>query len=174
MSKAKTLVSVKQTSSGVDALSKAFEKLKRSAIYVGIANDSSKNDREETPIKNSELGWIHERGSPSSNIPARPFLEPGVLSVKDDIKKKMEMAASAMLDGNESEAEAVLSSIASDSAEAVRNYVRKNNSSFAPLASSTLAQRLRKNEKARGGSDITILMDTNQLLRAVDGVVVKE
>lgn len=174
MSKAKTLVSVKQTSSGVDALSKAFEKLKRSAIYVGIANDSSKNSRKDSSIKNADLGWIHERGSPASNIPARPFLEPGVLSVKDDMKSGMQAAARAMLDGNESEAEAILQRNAMRAADAVRNYVRKNNSSFAPLAPSTLAQRLRKNKKAGGGSGITILMDTQSLTRAVDGVVVKE
>lgn len=50
-------------------------------VLVGITKDT--NERAEGNIGNAALGYIHETGSPVSNIPARPFLYPGVKGSQD-------------------------------------------------------------------------------------------
>lgn len=49
-------------------------------VLIGIP--MSTTERPDGEITNAELGYIHEYGAPEANIPARPFLIPGVESVK--------------------------------------------------------------------------------------------
>jgi hypothetical protein len=56
-----------------------IEQLTKSELFVGIPEDSLR----DTDITNSALGYIHEFGSPANNIPARPFLYPGIEKATD-------------------------------------------------------------------------------------------
>lgn len=162
--------------SGMKALEKRLKEMQTTAAYVGIANDSEKNQRKDgEPITNSDLGFIHEFGSPVNGIPPRPFLVPGVMSRKAEIKAELKSAAELLIKGEEEQAYKILERTAFKSADAVRSYVLKNQGSFVPLSPSTISAREKKIAKVGGqAGKITILMDTNQLMRAVDGVVVKE
>ena len=71
-------VTVKKTVSKDEDVAKAMASLAKTHILVGIASGSKGDARTDGGPKNHELGFIHEYGSPSSNIPARPFLIPGV------------------------------------------------------------------------------------------------
>lgn len=171
---AKTILSVEHKVKKSKDLKKAFEDMMRSSIYVGIANDSSKNSRKDgAPITNAQLGYIHERGSPAANIPPRPFLEPGVKSAKEKIEKGLERAAKMAISGDEKGFEAQMERVALSSASAVKGYMRSGE--FAPLSETTVRKRLEKIKKSGGtGSAIKPLIDTASLLNAIDGVVVKE
>ena len=69
---------VKKTADRVSAMKRAVQALAKSHVLVGIPADESDNSRDDGTITNSELGFIHEFGAPEANIPARPFLVPGV------------------------------------------------------------------------------------------------
>lgn len=172
--RSKPILSIKHEVSGSKALEKALAEIKRTAIYVGIANDSEKNKRKDgAPITNAQLGFIHEFGSPAANIPARPFLVLGVESVKDKIGADLGKAAKAALKGNESEFNERLTKTATDAAVAVRLYVK--NGDFVSLAPSTIKARQKKIDAVGGeGNTIKPLMDTNDMISAVSGVVFKE
>ncbi len=176
MSKAKPIVTVSHSVRGSKAFEKALKEMVKTAAYVGIAKGSERDTRSDNSgIANSDLGFVHEFGSPAAGIPARPFLEPGVESVKEQVKEKMGEAAKAMLNGDKNGFEGTLTRMATDAAEAVREYVKDNQGTFEPLAASTKRARERKIKKVGGSAgDVKILMDTNSLMRAVDGVVVKE
>lgn len=157
-----------------EMLQKAFDRMKRTAIYVGIpsgADDDKRDDGE--PITNSELGYIHEFGSPSANIPARPFLKPGVQSNEGTLRKRMRKAAVEAMRGNEDAFSEQMERAALGAAVAVQEYMREGE--FAPLAPSTVRQRIRKIKKL-GSTDMTIkpLIDTGSLRQAITGVVVEE
>nr|DAV51111.1 MAG TPA: virion morphogenesis protein [Caudoviricetes sp.] len=170
---AKTILSVEHKVKKSKNLKKAFEDIMRSSIYVGIANDSSKNGRKDGAPTNAQLGYIHERGSPAANIPPRPFLEPGVKSAKEKIEKGLERAAKMAMSGDEKGFEAQMERVALSSASAVKGYMRSGE--FAPLSETTIRKRLEKIKKSGGtGSVIKPLIDTASLLNAIDGVVVKE
>lgn len=47
-------------------------------VLIGIPEDYELNLRSDSNLNNSEIGYIHEYGSPATNLPERPFLEPGV------------------------------------------------------------------------------------------------
>lgn len=47
-------------------------------VLIGIPEDYDLNIRNDSNLNNSDIGYIHEYGSPATNLPARPFLEPGV------------------------------------------------------------------------------------------------
>lgn len=60
-------------------------------VLVGIPESTA--ERGDTKINNAMLGYIHEFGSPARNIPARPFLLPGVRSIKDKAAIILKVAA---------------------------------------------------------------------------------
>ena len=68
------------TKDKVNAVVGSITKLVGKQVLVGIpeANGSRQDPEESAPVTNAALGYIHEFGSPRANIPARPFLIPGV------------------------------------------------------------------------------------------------
>lgn len=176
MTRSSAFVSISHTVRGSKSFEKALKEAARTAMYVGIASGSKGDKRsDESGISNSQLGFVHEFGSPAANIPARPFLVPGVKSVMGDVKAQMADATRALLKKDGDGFQSTLERCALSTADAVREYVMQNQASFVPLSGKTLKSREKKIAKVGGTPDkITILMDTNSLLRAVDGVVVKE
>ncbi len=68
-------------------------------VLVGIP-DSAPEREEDTPLSNAQIGYILDNGSPKANIPARPFLVPGVENVQPEIVDEFRSGAKAALDGN--------------------------------------------------------------------------
>jgi hypothetical protein len=71
---------VKKIVDRAEELIKAVNELTTSDVLVGIPKKN--NARRDSPIGNAALARIHEFGSPAQNIPARPFLYPGVKRIR--------------------------------------------------------------------------------------------
>lgn len=172
--RSKPILSIKHEISGSKALEKVLAEIKRTSIYVGIANDSEKNKRKDgAPITNAQLGFIHEFGSPAANIPSRPFLVPGVESIKAELSEDLGEAAKSALKGDESGFEKRMEKASLDAAEAVKSYMKGGD--FAPLAPATIKARQKKIKAVGGvGSSIKPLIDTADLLGSISGIVTKE
>lgn len=149
-----------------------IESLGNERVLVGIPASESYRRPEPgeppsaTPINNADLGYIHEMGSPAANIPARPFLVPGVQSARERLGGLYESAARAILAGRvatASEAHARAGLIAS---AAVKTKITEG--PFTPLAPLTLANR-----KRRGRTGTRPLIDTGQLRNAITYVIRK-
>lgn len=163
-------------------LNAALKKLQKSAIYVGIAEGSKRDKRDDPNVTKSPdnhlLGFVHENGSPANNIPPRPFLVPGIEHSSQVIVAGMKRAIKQALNGNEKDSAESLEQTAIRAASAVKNYMQT--ASFEPLKPETIANRnrsrqtigKRKNEKL--GIAIKPLINTGQLRNAIDGVVVEE
>lgn len=90
-----------------DAVLKSMRELEWLAVLVGVPDDGEratqdgKNARAETQaINNAALAMIHNDGSPARNIPARPFMAPGIAAARSDIVRCFRDAAKAALGGN--------------------------------------------------------------------------
>lgn len=113
-------------------------------VLVGIPTDKGARkadpaDPDGGAMTNAQLGYIHETGSPTRNIPARPFLKPGVRKARKAITDQLRAAALAALDGNEGGVRTAYNKaglIAQNSARA--QFV---DGDLAPLAESTLDKR---------------------------------
>lgn len=144
----------------------ALRALQRDVVLVGIpADESSRND--DAPIGNASIGYIQENGSPVNNIPARPFLVPGVQSVADRCAELMAAGAAEMLDGGAAAIEKANNKAGLVAQAAVKNTLRAGEG-FPPLADATLAAR-----KRAGFTGTKPLIWTGQLLNSITYVIRK-
>lgn len=146
------------TKDNVPGFLAAVKRMTQDQVLVGIP--SSTTERPGSPITNAALGYIHEFGSPRANIPARPFLYPGILSVQDQISTQLHNAGKQALGGDPDATTAALQGVGMIAASAVQKKI--TDGPFAPLAPSTLAAR-----KQRGVTRTNPLMDTGALRRSI-------
>lgn len=146
-------------------LLKSVKLLTERQVLVGVPD--VKADREDKGINNAALAYIHDQGSPAQNIPARPFLGPGIKDAKLEIQRRLEQVAKIALRGAiRQDIERGLSAVGMTAQSAVRNRITKG--PFAVLKPATLAARRR-----RGRRGTKPLIDTGQLRNSITYVVRK-
>ena len=162
---------IKSEGKGLDDLKKRLEFLKHHKLMIGIpekksARKGKKSARKGGDITNVALAFIHTNGSPRRGIPPRPFLEPGLVKTGalDRISTLMGEAARAAVNGQQSEAHALMESAAQEGADSVQEYILAGVSPG--LAESTRAAKARK----KSTKDVP-LVDTSSMLKSIVGVV---
>jgi hypothetical protein len=107
-----------------------------------------------TDLSMHELGMVHEYGSPTRNIPARPFIGPPIADNVDKYKKIMRKQAARLLFRRTSLHNAL--SLVGEAGKAdIQKYMLSAN--FKPLAASTI--------EAKGSSKP--LIDSGQMRNAI-------
>jgi len=162
---------------------KSITALTSKKVLIGIPGENAeRNDGSE--MNNPTLGYIHEFGSPANNIPARPFLNPGVKDSKNEWLIRLKKAAEAALNGDKSKVEMEMMDAGSIASTASKLIITSG--VLQPLADSTLKARSRKGDKgaiaelasrASGNSPGTDLakplIDTSGLLNSITYVIRK-
>lgn len=165
------------TKNNVAKVMASIAELTSTRVMVGIPSTNA--GRRSGAINNAALGYIHENGAPEVNIPARPFLIPGVRSVQPQIEAGLKAAGTMALQGRGPAAvSAQFDRIGLAAASAVKNTL--NAGVPPPLAKSTLQARARRGRKgaimelerraqgAAPGTDLAKpLVDTGQLRNAI-------
>lgn len=90
-------MSVTLTIDRMHLLRQAMSVLDNGSVLIGIPDDSEKNHRNDTPETNSEIAFTNEFGEPAENIPARPFLIPGVNNAMEKNERIMLKGAQEVL-----------------------------------------------------------------------------
>jgi len=180
---------VVHTVSGTPDLMGAIMALTKSEVLVGIPKEKAARGGE--PVNNAQLAYIHEFGSPANNIPARPFIHPGIRKAKQQIIGLMRSGAeSAIRNQDRQAATTILEKVGMVARNAVVREITNPSPPFAPLQPSTIRARLRKTAggrrklrdlKKRGtdlyawgaAGNIKPLIDTAQLRAAITYVVRK-
>lgn len=146
---------------------KSIHELVKKEVLIGIPeSEDARNQRgaDGSPLGNAAIGYIQETGSPSNNLPARPFLVPGVHDALNPATAKLKAGATKALDGQRDAGEKSMHAAGLIAQNAVR---AKINSGVPPaLAESTLAGRRR-----RGRTGTVPLIDTGQLRNSITYVV---
>lgn len=186
---------VSVTSDIVNRVTESIKKLTGFQVLVGIpeANGARDNDEDSGPVTNAALGYIHEFGAPASNIPARPWLIPGVRKSARDYIPQLRGAAAAALDGKPDIVERSLRMAGILAAQGAKHEMATGN--FVPLKPETVrarqysrgTQSKRKSEiqylnlirqgvspsTAQLATGIRPLINTRQLFNSVTYVVTK-
>jgi len=160
---------VKMTEDHVRQVLRTIQALAQKQVLIGIPDATT--DRENGgAVTNAELGYLHEFGSPSNNIPARPFLIPGVTKSNPAAAVLLRQGAEKALDASTQPdgqtgkpVDASLDRAGLLASNAVKRLFTDDNG-WAPNAPSTSAQK---------GSDRP-LIDTGQMRRAITYAVVKK
>lgn len=188
--KSRVTVTVDKVNKVVDALNS----LTRKQVLVGIPEEATVRDDEEgevQPITNAALGYIHEFGAPGANIPARPFLIPGVKKSIFKYMPHLKGAARAALDGNKGAVDRELAVAGLEAEMGAKHEIHTGD--FVPLKPATIRNRRRgrgtksrreaeeaylemvKNgvspAEAQETAGIRPLIDTGQLSNAITSVV---
>lgn len=155
-------------------------------VLVGFPSDTTERKAEvgDEPT-NAALGYIHDNGMPEQNIPARPFMEPGMKRAIGKVEELAQRTARAALSGAPNSATMVeqgLHSMGLVAQAAIRGVI--NEGIAPPLANATLRARAAKGRKGAkqelanraagkppGMSLAKPLVDTGQLRNAVNYVI---
>lgn len=158
------------------AISAALRDLSRRRVLVGVpAANNARTDGGS--ISNSALAWIHSFGAPEANVPARPFMEPGIRAAQPAINTALQYAAKAALAGDMMKVDANLDIAGIKAVNSIKQVIQAGIPP--PLAQATVTARRRRSKgstyrrKATAASDTTPLIDTAQMIGAITHVVEK-
>jgi len=147
-------------------VSKAIDALGRSRVMVGVPAD--KAARKDGPINNAALAYIMETGAPEVNIPARPFMKPGVATVQPEIATRLKKAGEFALEGRGDAVNRELHRVGAVARDAIKAKI--TDGPFVPLKPATIAARKNK-RKSRNNTDVKPLIDTGALRASISYVI---
>lgn len=93
---------LKMVANNLPALKTALAKMARQDVQVGVPSSKSHRD-DGSGMTNATLAYVHDKGSPAQNIPARPFMQPGINKAKPVIEKAFFNAGKDGLEGKDIE-----------------------------------------------------------------------
>lgn len=165
----------------VNDVVKALGSLIKTDVLVGIPESETERESQDEP-NNATLAYIHEHGSPINNIPARPFLVPGVADAKGKYRPRLIKAAQLALEGKTKDALKQMEAAGIIAEQGAKTKI--NSGDFVPLADATVAARARRGRKGAAaelerrasglpaGTDLAKpLIDTGQLRNSITHVV---
>jgi hypothetical protein len=81
----------------VSRVVKGINTLATTRTLVGVpAEKAGRSD--DGSINNAALAYIHDNGAPEANIPARPFMRPGIKNAQEKITDQFQKTAEAAVD----------------------------------------------------------------------------
>lgn len=151
-------MTVKITIDKLGDVIKAISQLSNKDVLVGIPDSAP--ERTDTPITNAQIGYVMETGSPAHNVPARPFLVPGVADVQSQCAERLGKAAGAALDGNQAGAERQMTAAGLIAESSVKKKIGSNIPPALSPETIRNRHRSRQTQSMRG--------DEKEYLKAVD------
>ncbi len=137
-------------------------------------------------MTNAALGYIHDNGVPEQNIPARPFMTPGVERVRKELTAKLGQIAKAATKEN-APPDVVAVGLTQVGLIAQASIKRQITDGIGPpLSEATLRARARKKKNSKGarmelaarkaGAAPSLdlakpLLDTNEMYKAINYVI---
>ena len=131
----------------VPEMLEAVGRLTTAQVLVGVP--SAKGPRRQGQISNATLAYIHENGSPAQNIPARPFIRPGIRRVRAELIRMMRQGAHDAVRGKRVDATVILNRVGMKARNAVVEEITDPTPPFAPLKPATVRARLRRTNAGR-------------------------
>jgi hypothetical protein len=110
---------------------------------VGVPDVNAEKGREpEDKLNNAQLARVHDQGDPTVNIPARPFMAPGIRRARPVIETWMRRAGVAALAGDATKVTNALHAAGLAASSSIRNVITEGIPP--PLALSTVEGRIRR------------------------------
>ena len=159
----------------IQNIEKVLKFAARQRVLVGIP--AEKAQRNDSALNNASLGYLHEYGAPEANIPARPFLNPGMEAseamIAEELRRAGDKAITLAADGDVSGGkEAITTGLHRIGLKAVNNVRGVIQAGISPpLSARTVYARLHRRKNRRTGPDMTPLIDTGKLLASITYVI---
>jgi hypothetical protein len=131
----KTIDNLQRVAIGLDALT-------RLDLLVGVTKETAGRGED---ISNADLAYIHENGVPDRNIPARPFMRPGVRKARSKIAARMKEAGQAAIAGKAAKMQAQYEACGMEVVSEMQNTISEGIPP--PLKDATVKNRWRQRGK---------------------------
>lgn len=122
-------------------------------VLVGFPEDTTDRD-DGSPLTNAARGYIHDNGAPEQNIPARPFMLPGMKDAEIEVTRRLARTAQSVLKNSQKDTpkkdivEKGLHRVGAAARDAIKAKISEGIPP--PLADSTLQARARKYPSRKG------------------------
>jgi hypothetical protein len=172
------------TGKGMADLAESLRLMASVEVLVGFPEETTDREDEATSgMTNAALGYIHDNGAPEQNIPARPFMVPGIEEAEDKLAGILgNMAMAVLRTGNTGLIEQGYMRAGIAAKLSIQKKI--NEGIPPPLALSTLKARARKGRKGAAAelanraaglppsmSLAKPLVDTGEMRNAVNFVI---
>lgn len=169
-------MTVRVTQDRVDAVLASVRALTTDRLLIGVpAENATRPDDGEEPVNNATLAYVHEHGAPEINLPARPFLGPGIEDAREALERRFRQGAMAALNGTPDAAARTLHGAGLMAVNAV--VERLTNGPHTPLSpayyNERLAEELAKTGAPMGPAEVTILVRSGEMRRSITYVIRK-
>lgn len=134
--------------------------IKEHEVFVGIQQKDT--TREDDPVTNAELLFIHTNGSPANNIPPRPVIEPAIKKDSKRLSSMMKQAAKYALDGMKSEALRQLELVGTRGRDVSKRWFVNPDNNWPPNSEAVQERKRRK-----GATNPRPLIDTGDLRNSI-------
>lgn len=128
-------------------------------ILVGVPAEKSPRTPlpgEKEEMNNATIAYIQDNGSPAANIPARPFMQPGITRAQSTITAFMRQGAHDVLDKGKDAGDTALNRAGLAAQNSIRRVIGEGIPP--PLAPSTVANRFRQRKtKTRRKGEVEYL-----------------
>lgn len=149
-----TGVVIRSNDQALDELKKALVAMSKIEVLVGVPDANSDRDpdaEQKEDITNAALAFIHDQGAPEANIPARPFMLPGIRAVQAQLTDKLGQTMRAVLkSGGLPKVEQGFAQVGILAAVSIQKTI--NDGIPPPLSEATLRQRMKKGRKNGAGA----------------------
>lgn len=132
----------------VSEVMRRVKELTAKRILVGIPQAENARD-DGSPIGNAAIGYINEFGEPERNIPARPFLIPGIVAVQAKSVERLKKAGLAALTGGDPLPE--MTKAGFEAQTSVKNVIKAGISPA--LSERTLKERIASRKRGHAPSE---------------------
>ena len=168
----------------LDDLKETLRALAMREVLVGVPAENDERpavDGKPSPVTNAVLAYVHDNGDPARNIPARPFMYPGMKAAEGQVTDLLARTAKYVLGGRPGKLEEGLARVGMAAVKGIQDVIRAGIPP--PLADATLRARARRgrkgaqneifwrrNEGAPSMQWAIPLMDTNEMFKSITWV----
>lgn len=161
------LVEIKEAADEYKRLAKALRFAKENYVLIGIPQ--KKTHREKEAVTNAELLFIHTKGSPINNIPARPVIEPAIADDKERLGSMLKKMMTLAMEGKYEEATQQLKRVGMRGQNISRAWFTNPKNNWPPNSSA-----VEKAKRKKGATEPKPLIDTGELRKSITYVLVSK
>lgn len=170
----------------VPELMATLKLLSAKEVLVGVPAENDERpevDGQPSPVTNAVLAYIHDNGDPARNIPARPFMIPGMTNAMPKVVELLRRTAQYALQGySQAKIEEGFARVGMAVVKSIQDLIRAGIAP--PLSDRTLRERARRgrkgaqneifwrrNEGAPSMQWALPLIDTAEMLKSITYVI---
>lgn len=130
----------------VPAMLAAVRTLSNERVMVGVPDVNATQGRAAGDPTNADVAFWNDQGAPEANVPARPFMAPGIKKATPEIERWLRRAGEVALSGDQAAVQRCLQAAGLVAENAIKSVITAGLAP--PLAPATVEARIARRQSA--------------------------